>query len=128
MGRNIRTTLPQTSDSLVPQWFYLPEFRRQNNLFKQRQKDYDRHHRTQDLPAILDDTDVWVTTDGEATTGRIISAADTPQVIPRTDPEWSVQQNRSQLNINPRQPINTETPTSSILNLQSNPDKRSRDK
>ena len=59
MGRSIRINLPQTSDSLIPQWSYLPEFRRQNNLFKQRQKrDYDCRHRTQELPAIPDGTEM----------------------------------------------------------------------
>lgn len=38
MGRKIRTTLPQTTDSLVPQWPYLQEFRSANEEFKRKQK------------------------------------------------------------------------------------------
>ena len=79
MGRKLRSNIPQTTDSLVPQWSYLQEFRAQNKEFKKRQKrDYDRRHRVQDLPAIPDNTDVWVTTGGSPTPGRIITTTDTP--------------------------------------------------
>ena len=53
MGRKIRSTLPQMTDSLVPQWPYLEEFRHANELFKDEQKaNYDRRHRVRDLPGI----------------------------------------------------------------------------
>ena len=79
MGRKLRSNIPQTTDSLVPQWSYLQEFRAQNKEFKKCQKtDYDRRHRVQDLPAIPDNTDVWVTTGGSPTPGHIITATDTP--------------------------------------------------
>ena len=50
MGRKIRTTIPQTGRQSTPQWSYLGEFRRLNNLYKQRQKhDFDRNHGVKEL-------------------------------------------------------------------------------
>ena len=40
MGRKIRTLLPQTTASLVPQWHYLLEFKTANKKFKDQQKNY----------------------------------------------------------------------------------------
>ena len=34
MGRRVRTTVPQVSDQLTPQWNFLSEFRKQDNKFK----------------------------------------------------------------------------------------------
>ena len=76
MGRKIRSTLPQITDSLVPQWPYLDEFRRANAMFKEKQKaNYDHRHRVRDLPGFPENTDVWVTTDGHLTTRKTISTA-----------------------------------------------------
>ena len=61
MGRQLRANLPLTEEQLCPQWPYLGEFRRQNNLFKSKQKrDYDRRHRVRSLPLIPDDSEVWI--------------------------------------------------------------------
>ena len=38
MGRNICSTVPQAKSLLIPQWSYLPEFRKENADFKQKQK------------------------------------------------------------------------------------------
>ena len=38
MGRRLRTFLPQTDEYLVTQWSYLPEFHKQNRVFKEKQK------------------------------------------------------------------------------------------
>ena len=71
MGRNIRSTLPQMTESLVPQWKYLPELRRTNEEFKRKQKrDHDHHHRARDLPEIPENTEVWVTTEGRHIAGQ----------------------------------------------------------
>ena len=70
MGRKIRSTLPQTTDSLVPQWPYLQEFRHANEDFKKKQKaDHDHRYRVRDLPEIPDNTDVCVTTGGSHNPG-----------------------------------------------------------
>ena len=43
MGRRIRSDVPQVHDKLVPNWPYLPDFRRCDDKFKQKQKrDFDR--------------------------------------------------------------------------------------
>lgn len=102
MGRKIRTTLPQTTDSLVPQWPYLQEFRSANEEFKRKQKaDHDRRHRVQDLPTIPDNTAVWVTTGGHHTTGRTVTTAHTPRSYIVRTPSGEIRRNRSQLNVVP---------------------------
>ena len=80
MGRNIRSTLPVPSSTLVPEWSYIEEFRQANEKLKQQQKaDYDRRHRVRDLPEIPNDTDVWVTTGGHPIPGRTIAQSDNPR-------------------------------------------------
>ena len=76
MGRRIRSDLPQSRQTLTPQWPYLQEFKVRNEEYKLRQKrDFDHRHRTRDLPDIPIDTDVWITTDGSSTSGRVIVPA-----------------------------------------------------
>ena len=61
MGQKLRTLLPVIGKQLTPQWNYLPEFRSANQKFKDKQKeDYDRRHRTMEMPLILEDSEVWV--------------------------------------------------------------------
>ena len=80
MGRQIRSDLPQTREKLTPQWPYLSDFRACNHEFKERQKrDFDQRHRTRELPDLPDDTAVYVTTDGQPTTGRIVRSANAPR-------------------------------------------------
>ena len=87
MGRRIWTTLRQTSERLVPPWPYLRDFRERNNHFKDKQKaDYNRRHRVHNLPPIPDETDVYVHTNGNCTTGRTIMRADT-SLVHRAHPE-----------------------------------------
>ena len=62
MGRHLRTSVPQTEEQLTPQWHYLPNFRRLNKNFKERQKKgYNRCHRATAQPEICGNTDVWIT-------------------------------------------------------------------
>ena len=64
MGRKLRTPLPLTDNQLIPQWPYLLEFRELNEKFKKRQEqDFNRRHRAQEIPALPDDSEVWVTSD-----------------------------------------------------------------
>ena len=121
MGRNIRSTLPLTTESLTPQWPYLTDFRKANDAFKKKQKhDYDHRHRTRDMPNIPDDTNVWITTDGHCVTGKTVAPADTPRSYFIETPSGEVRRNRSQLNVSPSNvnssnsndtPTAVETPT-----------------
>ena len=78
MDRKLRTTIPQVSEHLVPNWIYLEAFRQSNRAFKEKQKlDHDRHHKTKELPPIPADSGVWITSGDSAVPGRVISTADT---------------------------------------------------
>lgn len=61
MGRRVRSNIPQSTESLTPQWSYLQEFKLRDRELKQRcKRDYDKRHRVRDLPALPNDTKVWV--------------------------------------------------------------------
>ena len=80
MGRQVRTSLPQRSESLVPEWTYLKPFRRSNDTFKQQQKKcYDERHRAHPVQPLEDDAPVWIMTDGQKTPGIIVAQANTPR-------------------------------------------------
>ena len=108
MGRRIRTPVPQTNQQLIPQWPHLSEFRRLNKLYKRKQKRFfDHRHRVRELPALPNDTEVWIDTDTEPISGTIISTADTPRSYVVHTPTAEVRRNRSQLRIRP-EPTDTE--------------------
>ena len=118
MGRKLRSSLPQTKSSLVPQWSYLREFRDANRKFKEQQKrNYDRYHRARSLPEIPDNTDVWITTGDHNIPGRTVRSAGTPRSYVVRTSTGELRRNRSQINVNPSVPddksINT-TPRSPI--------------
>ena len=70
MGRQIRSNIPQTSDTLTPQWPYLTDFRTANKKLKEKQKaNFDSRHGVRPLAEIPDDTQVWVTTDNRSSAG-----------------------------------------------------------
>ena len=99
MGRMIRSDLPQTQEALVPNWPYLSDFRKRNKEFKQKQKqDFDHRHRVKELPSL---PDVFVTTDGHNTSGRVVDTADTPRSHVVETPSGLLRRNRSQLNVVP---------------------------
>ena len=79
MGRKIHTSLPQTTTSLIPQWDYLTEFKTASKKFKdQQKKNFDNSHRVHNLPDIPDNTDVWITTDGQNTPDTTARRAEAP--------------------------------------------------
>ena len=112
MGRKIRTTLPQTTDSFVPEWPFLQDFQKANEEEKAKQKaGYDRCHRVQNLRKYQQtQMCMWVTTDGHNTAGRTITAADTPRSYIIQTANGESRRNRSQLNVIPP-PIETSTAT-----------------
>ncbi len=105
MGRRVRTSLPLAPAKLLPEWPYLPEFRRRNSAFKEKQKsDYDRRHRVQDLPDLPDDTEVWVKTEVEPARGQVISPANSPSSYVVAVPSGQIQRNRQHLSAIPPAP------------------------
>ena len=51
MGRRLRTELPQIPRHLTPTWPYMPQFRKEDEKFKRKQKkNYDKHRKTRALP------------------------------------------------------------------------------
>ena len=80
MGRRLRTSLPQNTKHLFPRWPYLPEFKRSDKQYKNKTKeDFHRRHRVCDLPKILHDQDVWVSSDGTSVPGSVVSPARSPR-------------------------------------------------
>ena len=109
MGRKIRSTLPTSTMTLTPQWPYLNEFRQANQEYKQQQKrDFDERHRVGDLPDIPDNTDVWITTNGNPVAGRTVRMAETPRSYVVQTPSGQTRRNWSQLNVNPSTPTTEE--------------------
>ncbi len=79
MGRQIRTTVPQPIQHLIPQWTYIPEFRRRNEEFKGRQKvNFDHRHRTRKASEIPDHMEVWVNSGPEPVRGTVTAHAEQP--------------------------------------------------
>ena len=109
MGRRLRTTLPQTTKHWIPQWPYLSYFRRADQLYKGKTKeDFDRRHRVHDLPEIPDDHDVWVSTDGDAVPGTVISPAGSPRSYVVQTPTGEIRRNQHQLLVRPEANQQTE--------------------
>ena len=60
----------------MPQWSYLKRFRRKDEKYKDKQKEnFDSGHHMKDLPSIPNNTEVWITTESELVSGRVISPA-----------------------------------------------------
>ena len=117
MGRRLRSNLPQTVEQLMPSWDFLSDFRKQDEVFKHRQKnDFDRRHNVKPLPLIPDDAEVWITTDrGQPVRGRVSGMSETPRsYCVDTDGGGRVRRNRQHLNVIPEnreEPSTSATPT-----------------
>ena len=108
MGRKLRTPLPLTDKQLIPQWSYLSEFRALNKKFKNRQEqDYSRRHRARELPALPDDSEVWVTFSNQLVPGRVITPAETPRNYLVETPSGQIRRNQQYLNIIPKSSVST---------------------
>ena len=102
MGRQIRSNIPQTSDTLTPQWPYLTDFRTANKKLKEKQKaNFDSRHGVRPLAEIPDDTQVWVTTDNRSSAGRVTTPADAPRSYLVQTPAGQVRRNRAHLTVRP---------------------------
>ena len=98
MGRRLRSTLPQPNNSFLPAWSYLEKFREQDHEFKREQeRQYNKCHRTQQLPELPNDTAVWITTDGQTERGTVRCPAETPRSYLVDTPTSTVRRNRQDL-------------------------------
>ena len=112
MGRQLRTTVPQVSEHLVPDWTYLETFRQSNRAFKEKQKlDHNRCHRAKELPPIPADSGVWITSGNSPVPGRVISRTDTPRSYQVGTPHGVTRRNRRHLILQPTdEPLHDEEP------------------
>ena len=125
MGRRLRGNLPMLTSQLFPEWSYLDKFRRQNHLFKEKQKrEYDKRHGVRDQTPITDNSDVWVTTGEQPTTGTVRHQADAPRSYIIDTPSG---RNRHHLNVVPQNKPNQE-PTDSPTQEEANPPVTSRER
>jgi len=113
MGRKLQTQLPLTDQQLIPQWSYLPDFRKVNKKFKKKQeRDYNRQHRAQELSSLPDDSEVWVTSSNHPIPGRVVTSADTPRSYFVETPSGQIRRNQQHLNIVPERSTNGSVPES----------------
>lgn len=109
MGRRMRTTIPQTKESLMPKWSYLPEFREKNKKFKQNQKkQFNRRHGVQEHSSIPDDAEVWVTSESRPIQGRVVSHANNPRSYIIKTSSGQLQRNSTHLNVVPENSTTTQ--------------------
>ena len=74
-GRRIRTTIPQITSWLIPEWSHLKAFYT-DELAKRTQKDnYDKRHGARTQSELNNETEVWVRTGDKQTRGRIVSTS-----------------------------------------------------
>ena len=92
MGRQIRSTLPISTKSLMPKWPHLNEFCKINQHFKNEQKkNHDRRHLTSELSTFEEDEPVFVVTDRDSVPvpGRIVHATRDRSYVCGTNTLWS---------------------------------------
>ena len=91
MGRRIRTTLPQVTQHLIPNWSFLKSFCELDNKYKS-------VHTTgtidRPLPELTEDTPVWIRTENSQQSGRIVSASGEPRSYIVSTPTGQVRRNR----------------------------------
>ena len=70
--------------------------------FKGKQKEnFDARHRVKDLPPIPNETDVWVTSESEPVSGKVVAPADRPRSYVVDTPSGQIKRNHSQLIVVP---------------------------
>ncbi|KAK7930380.1 hypothetical protein WMY93_006775 [Mugilogobius chulae] len=96
MGRNLRTSLPQTAAKLDPKWPDLQTFRKKDEEGRREQaKHYNRRHRARPLPQLSIGQKVWITTEG--TTGAVVRPANAPRSYVVETERGFLRRNRSHL-------------------------------
>lgn len=78
MGRNLRTSLPQSSSQLTPKWPDLEAFRRKDEEGMRKQAThYNLPHRSRTLQELTSGQNVWITT--EKAPGTVLGTANMPR-------------------------------------------------
>ena len=112
MGRKLRTNVPATTTSLVPQWEFLATFREKDRERKVKQKQhYDQRHRTRPLPEIPNNSAVWINTGGNSIPGQTVTQSTTPRSYLVQTPSGTLRRNRSQINPAPNSQTSPSQPT-----------------
>ena len=94
-------------------WSYLPEFRKRNAEFKQKQKvQFDRQHRVSKQDSIPDGSDVWITSESDTISGTVVSAGENPRSYIVETLIGQVQRNRSHLHVVPESSAEEQSSTS----------------
>ena len=110
MGRQLRTSIPQTGELLIPNWFYIPDFQQKNQEFKNKWKlDFDRRHWAWQLPDLPLDTDLWIKSEGQPLQGRVVSDVTRPHSYVIEVPFGQVQCNCKHLSVIPQDPSEPDT-------------------
>ena len=100
-GRTIRTNLPQSKSSLIPQGTHTQHLKELHGKYKANQsKYYDNRHRVRSLPPLPNDTPVWVQTENSQEPGTIVHQAATPRSYLVSTPRGELRRNR--INLRPR--------------------------
>ena len=120
IGRSVRTTVPQVSTHLIPNWSYLEEFHEKDRDIKEKQKrDYDRHYRTSEMPNIPEDTAVWIRSGNKPQKGRVVAHANKPRSYLVETSAGRLLRNRSHLQVVPDpEPEETEPERSDSTSMQ----------
>ena len=98
MGRKLRTTLPQTTIHLIPEWPFLKEFKRQN-----KDVEGNRAHMTRPLPQLEDGMDVWMSSGDRKIPGQVVAPSHKPSSYLVDTPLGQLRRNRHHLIAVPNQ-------------------------
>lgn len=102
MGRRIQTDVPQSEETLIPSWPFMEEFRKRDQEYKKKQKQYyDKRNRVRTLPALPDESPVWVSTQQKQVPGTVLEPADTPRSYILDTPTGQVRRNRCDIRMRP---------------------------
>ena len=121
MGRQPRTTLPQTESQLTPQWSFLTSFRPRDEDFLEKQKQtYDKRHRARSHSGLPNGTQVWIKTNTKNIRGSILLTADTPRSYWVNTPSGKLRRNHRHLTTIPDPaPIHCHIPDTSVPDIKS---------
>lgn len=96
MGRNLRTSLPQSPSKLDPMWPNLQAFRKKDEEERRKQAaHYNLHHRSRTLPELPTGQKVWIST--EDAPGTVLGTANAPRSYSVETDRGTLRRNRIHL-------------------------------